>query len=212
MQAAERRGAGRPTKEDAAAIADRVLDGARAAFCRDGIDGALMDEIAAKIGVTKHTIYRRYPSKIALLDAVVDRELVRLKAWLKVPGERRRSPLDALERAACRFFEYGARPENVSFTLFLIAESAFSAEMQQKYVRWEQLAMAPLIERIERAQRVGLLVPGDPADICDILIGLTDSATRRWRGIPTDGSSGADMQSFFKARWAIFLRAFAAEK
>src|SRR3712207_7334480 len=64
---------GRPTKEQAAALDDLVLDGARSIFCQKGVSHSSLEEIASHLGVSKHTIYRRFPNKTALLDAVVQR-------------------------------------------------------------------------------------------------------------------------------------------
>jgi AcrR family transcriptional regulator len=73
-----KRTAGRPTREQAQHIDDIILTGAREAFCCRGIEGTSMEEIALSVGVSKHTIYRRYAGKMALLDAVVSRDLERL--------------------------------------------------------------------------------------------------------------------------------------
>jgi len=201
-----RRGAGRPTKEGAAEIADRVLDGAKRTFCRQGISGALMDEIAIEAGVTKHTIYRRYPRKTALLEAVVERELVRFTQWMEAPARQESDPLDMLKHAASRFADYGARPENVTFTFFLLAESAFCPEMFERFLRWEKLAVRPLLEKIIIAQAAGRLLPGDPRDICDILRGLIDGFSHSLRRPGSQDGANAWKEQF-EARWAIFLRA-----
>ena len=109
MKCGERRGAGRPTREEAAAINDRVLDGARAAFCRQGISGASMDEIATAVGVTKHTIYRRYPSKAALLEAVVQRDIARFAGEMQANSDQAAAeagdPVEALKLATRHFFQ-----------------------------------------------------------------------------------------------------------
>ncbi|WP_380871636.1 TetR family transcriptional regulator [Sphingomonas sp. DBB INV C78] len=201
-----RRGAGRPTKESAAEIADRVLDGAKRAFCRRGISRALMDEIAAEAGVTKHTIYRRYPRKSALLDAVVERELVRFTQWMDLSAQEGSDPLHSLEQTAERFADYGARPENVTFTFFLLAEGAFSSQMFEKFLCWEKLAVRPLVAKISAAQEAGYIIPGDPKEICEILTGLIDGFSRGLRR-PTSLDGYALWRAHFEARWATFVRA-----
>lgn len=202
---AKRRCVGRPTREQAAAIDDRVLRGARDAFCRQGIAGASMEEIAAAVGVTKHTIYRRYPSKAALLNAVVERDLAELRAFaadgIPVDGD----PVEALRLTACRYYERCITPEKVAMMGFLSAEGAFSEDMRHQMMLWEQLAIAPLRERVLAAQASGRLRPGDPGEICGILGDLMHGAARRFavRGPQSPEAIGRQ----FEDRWQIFARA-----
>ncbi len=49
----------------------RVLDAALDVFGEKGYDAATMQEIAARVGVTKAAIYYYFPTKSALLDAIL---------------------------------------------------------------------------------------------------------------------------------------------
>lgn len=51
---------------------ERILDAALRSFGTTGIDGTSLDALARELGVTKQAILYWYPSKEALLDAVVD--------------------------------------------------------------------------------------------------------------------------------------------
>ncbi len=52
--------------------ADRILDAAMTAFGGRGFDATSLDDLAAELGIRKQSILYHYPSKDALLDAVVD--------------------------------------------------------------------------------------------------------------------------------------------
>lgn len=52
--------------------ADRILEAALRSFGTSGIDGTSLDALARDLGVTKQAILYWYPSKEALLDAVID--------------------------------------------------------------------------------------------------------------------------------------------
>lgn len=69
---------GRPSAEQAAAIANSILAAAADAFLTLGFEAASMEAIALKANVPKSTLYKRYPDKRALLAAVLD---VRVGAW-----------------------------------------------------------------------------------------------------------------------------------
>ena len=61
---------GRPMRADAARNREKVLRAAREAFAESGY-GVPLDEIAARAGVGPGTVYRHFPAKEALFEAVV---------------------------------------------------------------------------------------------------------------------------------------------
>jgi AcrR family transcriptional regulator len=80
QQAEAGRGAvryGRPPRELAGQVEERILDAAGRIFLERGFQGASVDEIAEAASAGKPTIYARFPNKQALFSAVVER-LVRL--------------------------------------------------------------------------------------------------------------------------------------
>jgi len=60
----------RPLRADARRNRDRVLEAARTSFGAEGSDVSL-DEIARRAGVGAGTVYRHFPTKEALFEAVV---------------------------------------------------------------------------------------------------------------------------------------------
>ena len=86
--------AGRPQRADAARNVERLIATAREAFAQKGPDAAL-DEIARRAGVGPGTLYRHFPTRLALLEAVY-RDVV---DGLCAEGERLRiteQPAEAL--------------------------------------------------------------------------------------------------------------------
>ncbi|MFY9935214.1 MAG: helix-turn-helix domain-containing protein [Streptosporangiaceae bacterium] len=61
---------GRPLRADAARNREKVLRAAREAFAESGY-GVPLDEIAVRAGVGPGTVYRHFPAKEALFEAVV---------------------------------------------------------------------------------------------------------------------------------------------
>ena len=66
---------GRPRRELAGEVDERILDAARRVFLEHGLSGASIDEIASLARAGKPTIYARFPSKEALFTAVVMRNV-----------------------------------------------------------------------------------------------------------------------------------------
>lgn len=71
--------AGRHLRADAARNLDRVLAAAREVFAEQGAD-AQIDDVARRAGVGVGTVYRRFPNKEALLEAVLARRMAELDA------------------------------------------------------------------------------------------------------------------------------------
>jgi AcrR family transcriptional regulator len=69
----------RPLRADAARNRTRILDAARTAFAESGLDVGV-EEIARRAGVGKGTLYRRFPTKDALVRAMFDDRLDELEA------------------------------------------------------------------------------------------------------------------------------------
>jgi AcrR family transcriptional regulator len=67
-------GADRPLRRDAERNRRRILDAAAAVFAERGL-GASLDEIAAHADVGIGTVYRRFPNKEALIDALFEDQL-----------------------------------------------------------------------------------------------------------------------------------------
>ena len=71
--------ADRPLRADAARNRENVLRAAREAFAESGY-GVPLDEIAARAGVGPGTVYRHFPAKEALFEAVVTARVTDLVA------------------------------------------------------------------------------------------------------------------------------------
>jgi AcrR family transcriptional regulator len=70
VPAAERVGAPRPMRADARRNYERLLSAALAVFAERGADDASLEEIARRAGVGIGTLYRHFPTRQALLEAV----------------------------------------------------------------------------------------------------------------------------------------------
>ncbi|QKR99306.1 TetR/AcrR family transcriptional regulator [Sphingomonas sp. CL5.1] len=208
MEARTRKAGGRPTRERAAALDDLLLDGARSAFCRNGVAATSVDEIALALGISKHTIYRRYPNKGALLEAVVERDIRQFRTALTSAAIGTADLLDAIRRTALRYFEIGSSRDYAAFYLSVSAEAAFSPTLRHRLATWSRTALEPLVAAIASAQAADLLLPGDPAAICEILVDLLEGANNRVRLHAEETSNVPVPDRLFETRWMIFLRAF----
>lgn len=71
--------AGRPSRDAAQALRDRILDVATELLLAHGYGATSIEAIARKARVSKRTFYHRFPDKSALMSAVVVRLIDRLR-------------------------------------------------------------------------------------------------------------------------------------
>lgn len=204
MKSSERRSSGRPTKEQAAALDERVLDGARSAFCRNGIASSSVDQLAQELGVSKHTIYRRYRNKDALLDAVVHRDVLRFREALVAAGAETEDPLASLEAIARRYFDIGSSRDYAAFYLSLIAEAALSAELRGRLAAWATLSLEPLFRAVSDVQRAGFGRGLQAGVMSETLIDLLEGACNSIRLQDERHGPPIDPEIAFAQRWAAY--------
>jgi len=72
---------GRPPKELAGEVEERILDAARKVFVQHGFEGASIDEIARAARSGKPTIYARFTDKRALFTAVMRDIVARIEQF-----------------------------------------------------------------------------------------------------------------------------------
>lgn len=94
----------------------RVLDAALAELARSGYTGFRMDEVTARAAVHKTTIYRRWPTRAALVAAVVERLRAPLRDHpLPDTGSLERDLIEAFTRR----FAVGRRVEGRAWARLL---------------------------------------------------------------------------------------------
>jgi AcrR family transcriptional regulator len=97
-------------------VVRHVLDAATVELARSGYGAFRMDEVAARAGVNRTTIYRRWPNRVALVTAVVDR----LRAPLRHSPLPDRGALEQdLVEAFARRSKYGRKVEGRAWARLL---------------------------------------------------------------------------------------------
>jgi AcrR family transcriptional regulator len=132
----------RTLRADARRNRERILSSGRELFARDGPD-AQMDEIAAHAGVGIGTVYRHFPTKEALLTAMVR---VRFQEFAAIAtlAENTVDPRDALETVMRRSAE--AVEGDIGFQLAMMG----SNELEWEGIEEQKAVLAEVVSRIIR--------------------------------------------------------------
>src|SRR6516165_7814769 len=104
MTSNKSKSARRKPRADAQRNRERILEIAKGAFSRSGADISL-DEIARQSGVGPGTLYRHFPTRDALLEAVYRTEVERLAAAEKELIQTM-PPIEALRAWMLLFVDY----------------------------------------------------------------------------------------------------------
>lgn len=99
-------GGGRPLRRDAERNRARILDAARDLFAEQGL-GVGVDEIARRAGVGMGTLYRRFPNKDALVEAILQTVVEQSRADARL-ALATQEPDDALRWFIGRSVDHGS--------------------------------------------------------------------------------------------------------
>jgi AcrR family transcriptional regulator len=180
----------RPLRRDAERNRQRILAAARDAFAEGGL-AVTLDEIARRAGVGVGTVYRRFPDKEQLIDALFEERIGEMVAF----AEAALSGDDAWE-GLVTFLEAATAAHADDRGLKEVALSG--AHGLERVARAREL-MLPLTTRlVRRAQEQGSLRSDlEPTDLplLQLMLGSLSECTRdvdpevwrRFLGILTDG-------------------------
>jgi AcrR family transcriptional regulator len=105
----------RKPRTDARRNRERVLEVAKAAFTRSGADASL-DDIAKQAGVGPGTLYRHFPTRDALIEAVYHTEVEKLAA-AQPELSAKLPPIEALRAWMMLFVDYIATKQIIASAL-----------------------------------------------------------------------------------------------
>ncbi|HWC97329.1 MAG TPA: TetR/AcrR family transcriptional regulator [Candidatus Sulfopaludibacter sp.] len=161
------RPAPRKPRADAERNRDRVLEVAMEAFTRSGADASL-DEIAKQAGVGAGTLYRHFPSREALIEAVYRTEVEKLAAAERHFAETM-PPLAALRAWMMLFVDYIATKKIIVQALnTLVGEQSKVIEASYTQI-WG--AISSLVKRA--IQSGDIRKDLDPIDLLRALVGVS---------------------------------------
>jgi AcrR family transcriptional regulator len=161
----------RKPRADAKRNRDRVLEVAKQAFTRSGADASL-DDIAKQAGVGAGTLYRHFPSREALIEAVYRTEVEKLAAAERNFAETM-PPIEALRAWMLLFVDYIATKKIIAPALnTLVGGHAKVFEASYSQI-WE--AIRALVKRAIKSGDIRKDL--DPIDLLRALIGVSNVAS-----------------------------------
>ena len=108
---------------------ERIVWAAKLVFLEKGFDAANMDDVAARAGTSKPTVYAYFDTKEALFAAVVELIKGLYLGKLKEPSAYAADPAEAVARFFARFLELVSWRDAVGFQRVALATAGHSPEL-----------------------------------------------------------------------------------
>jgi TetR/AcrR family transcriptional repressor of mexJK operon len=129
-----RRG-GRPSREQAALLGDRILDVATDLFLAEGYGATSIEAVAQRARISKRTFYHRFPDKAALFDAVLRRIIQGIRPPPDVPLFEGSDLSEVLRRLARLAVHASVAPMALALSRLILTEAHRFPELAAIAVR-----------------------------------------------------------------------------
>lgn len=207
-QASQRPAPGRP--KDLAKRA-AILEAAESLFLEHGFEGVSMDQIAARAGVSKLTVYSHFGDKDALFFEAVEHycdKQVPSALFTPAPQQPLRERLAGIGRAV---YALMTSPEAVSgFRLMCASTRADCALANRFWAAGPGHLQAGFAALLARRTTAGELAVDDPARAASQFFALLRGDLHPRLVMGCDALHGFDMEAHVAATVDVFLRAYAA--
>jgi AcrR family transcriptional regulator len=161
----------RKTRTDAQRNRERILEVAKAAFARSGANTSL-DDVARQAGVGAGTLYRHFPTRDALLEAVYHTEVAKLAAAERELSEKL-TPVEALRAWMLLFIDYIAEKHIIAPAL-----NTFVGGPSKLYESSRAQVTGAIEALVKRAIKSGDVRKDlEPFDLLRALIGVSNVAS-----------------------------------
>lgn len=140
----------------------RILAAAARLHARQGFAALSLRRVARDVGVTPMAIYRHYPSKAALVEALVQAGFAKWEARL-ARAVRAQTPLERIERALLGYADFALAEPRTFELMFLVPRPVPRAPDSLKAT--SSPAFAALISAVGELRQGARLIHGNPADL-----------------------------------------------
>jgi AcrR family transcriptional regulator len=151
-------------------VGDRILDAAASCVVAYGIDRVTLAEIARRAGVSRPTIYRRWPDTQALLAALLTARIVGVLRDVPSQGRGREALVERIVGVAERL-----RHDDVVMSVFHSAPELAMVYIAERLGTSQQILINAVAAELEVAQRDGSVRAGDPRQLAAMCLLITQS-------------------------------------
>jgi AcrR family transcriptional regulator len=181
----------------------RIFAAARELFDKDGAEGVSMRRIAEKVGITPMAIYKHYPDKDALLNALM---LDGFAVWeARVEALKAAEPLAWLQAMGEAFLDFALDEPRRYEAAFLLKASA-ARRYPGDFVAGRSPVISKLMAQVEQAKARGLVADIPTIDITISFTALVQGLVDMYRA--GRFSDEADFRAAFRKALVHCIQSF----
>lgn len=185
----------------------RIFAAARALFDQGGIEAVSMRRIAEKVGITPMAIYKHYPDKDALLNALM---LDGFAAWeARVAALKADGPLAWALAMGEAFLDFALSEPRRYEAAFLLKASA-ARKYPGDFVAGRSPVIAKMMAHIDQAKSQGLVADVPTIDITISFTALTQGLVDMYRAGRFAGE--VEFRDAYRKALLHCIRSFRGEK
>ncbi|HEY0292865.1 MAG TPA: TetR/AcrR family transcriptional regulator [Hansschlegelia sp.] len=157
----------------------RILDAAIVCFARGGFHATGMQAVCAEAGMSPGALYRYFPSKDAIIEAIVERDRADIPQLLS-PLLKADDVVGALIESARAFLVGNLRPDSLPLFPELYAEAVRNPAVAEIFGRCDDEVGEIVVRVIERGMALGQVDASlDAREAVRFLMALTDGVLMR---------------------------------
>lgn len=184
----------------------RIFAAARELFDEDGVEGVSMRRIAEKVGITPMAIYKHYPDKDALLNALM---LDGFAAWeARVEALKAPEPLVWLQAMGEAFLDFALDEPRRYEAAFLLKASA-ARKYPGDFLAGRSPVISKMMAHVERAKAQGLIIDAPTIDITISFTAVTQGLVDMYRAGRFTGE--AEFRSAYRRTLHHVIQSFVKE-
>ncbi|MUL83766.1 MULTISPECIES: TetR/AcrR family transcriptional regulator [unclassified Mycolicibacterium] len=156
-------------------LSDQILDAAASCVLAFGVDRVTLAEIARRAGVSRPTVYRRFPDTQSILAALLTTRVVGALDATESGGAGRAALVDRIVTVAGRL-----RHDEVMMAVLHSTPELAMVYIAERLGTSQQILIDALAGELKLAQEVGSendrVRPGDPRQLATMCLLITQSA------------------------------------
>lgn len=156
-------------------LSDQILDAAASCVLAFGVDRVTLAEIARRAGVSRPTVYRRFPDTQSILAALLTARVVGVLDTTEVGGPGRAALVDRIVTVAARL-----RHDEVIMAVLHSAPEVAMVYIAERLGTSQQILIDALAGELKLAQEVSSVThrvrAGDPRQLATMCLLITQSA------------------------------------
>jgi len=151
-----------------APVQDRILAAAASCVVDFGVERVTLAEIARRAGVSRPTVYRRWPDTRSVLAALLTSHITEALAEVPIRGSGRTAIVDRVVAVAERL-------RNDDLVMAVLRSELALVYIAQRLGSSQQILIDALASDLHAAQRDGTVRSGDPRQLAAMVLLITQS-------------------------------------